>query len=188
MTRACEDARSQAGHGRRRSVQVTDQAGGHRTDLPFGADRWEHLMSADPDLALVAASIAFAGAAVAGSAVAIREQLAGQPCGISVPLSVPAGLLAGWGAGVAAPWPMPVAAVIAAARSHRTEPSALTGGICAGIGLGCVLGTAIEPVTRRPRAWSPAARLAIVVNLAASAALIVVGGRHLAGARRSGDR
>jgi hypothetical protein len=145
-------------------------------------------MSADPDRALLATSIAFAGAAVVGSAVAIREQLPGQPCGISVPLSVPAGLLAGWGAGVAAPWPMPVAAVIAAARSHRTEPNALAGSIIAGIGMGCILGTAVEPVTRRPRAWSPAARLAIVVNVAASAALIVAGGRHLAAARRPGDR
>ena len=78
-------------------------------------------MSADPDRALLATSLAFAGAAVVGSAVAIREDLPGQPCGISVPLSVPAGLLVGWGAGVAAPWPMPATAVIAAARSQRTR-------------------------------------------------------------------
>ena len=114
-------------------------------------------MSADPDRALLATSLAFAGAAVLGSAVAIREDLPGQPCGINVPLPVPAGLLVGWGAGVAAPWPMPAAAVIAAARSQRTQPHALTGAVCAGIGIGCVLGTAIEPVTRRPRSWSPTA-------------------------------
>ena len=108
-------------------------------------------MSADPDRALLATSLAFAGAAVLGSAVAIREDLPGQPCGISIPLSVPAGLLVGWGAGVAAPWPMPAAAVIAAARSQRTQPNALAGAVCAGIAIGCILGTAIEPVTRRPR-------------------------------------
>jgi drug/metabolite transporter (DMT)-like permease len=140
-------------------------------------------MNADPDRALLAASLAFAGAAVVGSAVAIHDELPGQPCGISVPLSVPAGLLAGWGAGIAAPWPMPVAAVIAAARSQRTGPSALTGAVCAGIGMGCVLGTAIEPVTCRPRSWSPATRLAIVFNMASSAALIVAGWRHQAAAR-----
>jgi hypothetical protein len=140
-------------------------------------------MSADPDRALLAASLAFAGAAVVGSAVAIREELPGQPCGIGVPLPVPAGLLAGWGAGVAAPWPMPVAAVITAARSQRTGPSAVKGAVCAGIGMGCVLGTAIEPVTRRPRSWSPATRLAIVFNMAASAALIVAGWHHLAAAQ-----
>jgi hypothetical protein len=140
-------------------------------------------MSADPDRALLAASLAFAAAAVAGSAVAIRDELPGQPCGISVPLSVPAGLLAGWGAGVAAPWPMPLAAVIAAARSQRTGPSALTGAVCAGIGMGCVLGTAIEPVTCRPHSWSPATRLAIIFDMSSSAALIVAGWRHLADAR-----
>jgi hypothetical protein len=140
-------------------------------------------MSADPDRALLAASLTFAGAAVVGSAVAIRDELPGQPCGISVPLSVPAGLLAGWGAGVAAPWPMPLAAVIAAVKSQRTGPSALAGAVCAGIGMGCVLGTAIEPVTCRPRSWSPATRLAIVFNMAASAALIVAGWRHLTAAR-----
>lgn len=140
-------------------------------------------MSADPDRALLAASLAFAGAAVVGSAVAIRDELPGQPCGISIPLSVPAGLLAGWGAGVAAPWPMPVAALITAARSQRTGPSALTGAVCAGIGMGCVLGTVIEPVTCRPHSWSPATRLAIVFNMASAAALIVAGWRHLAAAR-----
>jgi hypothetical protein len=105
-------------------------------------------MSADPDRVLLAASVAFAGAAIAGSAVAVRGQLPGQPCGISVPLSIPAGLLAGWGAGVAAPWPMP----LAAARSRRTEPSALTGAVCAGMGMGCVLGTAARLV------WAPVRR------------------------------
>src|SRR2546423_10426595 len=59
----------------------------------------------------------------------------------------------------------------ALARSQRTQPRALTGAVCAGTGIGCVLGTAIEPVTRRPRSWSPATRLAIMFNMAASAAL-----------------
>jgi hypothetical protein len=145
-------------------------------------------MSADPDRALLATSLAFAGAAVLGSAVAIREDLPGQPCGIGIPLSVPAGLLVGWGAGIAAPWPMPAAAVIAAARSQRTQPHALIGAVCAGIGIGCVLGTAIEPVTRRPRSWSPTTRLAIASNIAASAALIVTGLRHRAAAKALGLR
>ena len=136
-------------------------------------------MRANPDRALLSASLAFAGAAVLGSAVAIRDQLPGQPLGVSVPLSVPAGLLAGWGAGVAAPWPMPVAAVMAAATARRREPSVRPGAVCAGIGLGCIFGTLIEPVTRRPRSWSPATGL----NLAASAALIAAGLRHSATAR-----
>jgi hypothetical protein len=141
-------------------------------------------MRADPDRALLGASLAFAGAAVLGSVVAIREQLPGEPLGIGIPLSVPGGLLAGWGAAVAAPWPMPVAAVTAAVRSGRRELGMLPGAVCAAIGLGCIAGTVMEPVTRRPRSWSPATRLAIGVNLAASAALAGAGSWHAATARR----
>lgn len=72
----------------------------------------------DGDRALLAASVAFAGAAGIGSAVAVREQLPGQPLRVSIPLPVGAGLLAGWGAGVAAPWPMPAAALAAAGWRH----------------------------------------------------------------------
>ena len=137
-----------------------------------------------PDRALLAASVAFAAAAVLGSAVAIRDELPGEPLGIIVPLSVPAGLIAGWGAAVAAPWPMPAAALIAAAHAQRAGTCAGSGALCAGIGLGCIAGTLVEPVTRRPRTWSPLTRLAITANIAASAALVVTGWRHFAAARR----
>jgi hypothetical protein len=136
-----------------------------------------------PDRALLAASAAFAAAAGLGSAVAIRHGLPGEPLGITVPLSVPAGLIAGWGAGVAAPWPMPAAALIAAARAQRAGTSAATGALCAGIGLACIAGTLVEPVTRRPRTWSPLTRLAITANIAASAALVMTGWRHFTAAR-----
>src|SRR5262245_53638258 len=90
-----------------------------------------------------------------------------------------AGLLAGWvGAAVAAPWPMPVAAVTAAAMARHREPGTRPGVVCAAIGLGCIVGTFIEPVTRRPRSWSVATRLAIGINLAASAALVGAGAWH----------
>jgi hypothetical protein len=144
----------------------------------------EPRLSTGPDRALLAASVAFAAAAGLGSAVAIRDQLPGEPLGITVPLSVPAGLIAGWGAAIAAPWPMPAAALIAAARAQRAGASAVTGALCAGIGLGCIAGTLVEPVTRRPGAWSPLTRLAITANVAASAALVVAGWRHFAAARR----
>ena len=137
-------------------------------------------MEANTNRALLGASLAFAGATVLGSAVAIRDQLPGEPFGVSVPLSVPVGVLAGWGAGIAAPWP--VAAVISAAPAQR-EPEAFPGTVCTVIGLGCIFGTLIEPVTRRPRSWSPAACLAIGLNVAASAALIAAGLHHRATAR-----
>ena len=141
-------------------------------------------MGADPHGVLLGASLAFAGASVLGSVVAIRDQLPGEPLGVSIPLSVPAGLLAGWGAAVAAPWPMPVVAVTAAAAARRREPGPGAGAVCAAIGLGCIVGTVIEPVTRRPRSWSGATGLAIGVNLAASATLIGAGAWHVATARR----
>jgi drug/metabolite transporter (DMT)-like permease len=141
-------------------------------------------MRTDPDAVLLGASLAFAGAAVLGSVVAIRDQLPGEPLGVGTPLSVTAGLLAGWGAAVAAPWPMPAAAVTAAAMARHREPSARPGMVCAAIGLGCIAGTIIEPVARRPRSWSPATRLAIGANLCASAALVGAGAWHWATARR----
>ena len=48
-------------------------------------------MGADPHGVLLGASLAFAGASVLGSVVAIRDQLPGEPLGVSIPLSVPAG-------------------------------------------------------------------------------------------------
>jgi hypothetical protein len=54
-------------------------------------------MRADPDGALLGASLAFAGAAALGSVVAVRDQLPGEPLAVGISLSVPAGLLAGWG-------------------------------------------------------------------------------------------
>jgi hypothetical protein len=80
---------------------------------------------------------------------------------------------------------MPAAAVIVAARARRTASSALAGAICAGVGVGCIAGTAIEPVSWQPRSWTPWTRLAIVCNVAASAALTVAGWRHFTAARAS---
>jgi hypothetical protein len=78
---------------------------------------------------------------------------------------------------------MPAAAVITAATARHRAPSARPGAACAVIGLGCIIGTLIEPVTRRPRSWTPATRLAIAANLAASAALIGTGAWQSATAR-----
>jgi hypothetical protein len=80
---------------------------------------------------------------------------------------------------------MPVAAVIVAARTQRTASSALAGAVYAGIGVGCIAGTVIEPVSWQPRSWTPWTRLAIVCNVAASAALTVAGWRHFTAARAS---
>jgi len=111
-------------------------------------------MRADPDGALLGASLAFAGAAVPGSVVAVRDQLCGEPLG---GLAVGACRAAGWVGGHGGrAWPMPVAAVTAAAMVRHREPSSRPGAVCAAIGLGCIAGTFIESVTRRQRSWSAA--------------------------------
>ena len=140
-------------------------------------------MEANVDRALLGASLAFAGATALGSVVALRNGLPGRPLGLSVPLSVPAGLLAGWGAGVAAPWPMPVAAVLAAVSARRPNATARVGAVCVAVGLLCIAGTVVEPVTHQPQSWSAATGIAIGVNLAASAVLIRAGLRQSVAAR-----
>jgi len=131
------------------------------------------------DRRLLAASSLFAGASAFGSVTAIRHGIPGQPLGVSIPLSVSAGVRVGWGAGIAAPWPMPMSALIAAATTSRGQPSTARGTVCVGLGLGCLAGTLVEPVTYRPTTWPPAVRAAIMLNIAASVALAAAGWRHL---------
>jgi hypothetical protein len=130
------------------------------------------------------AAIAFAGAAGFGSAVALRNNVPGEPLGLKIPLSVRSGLLVGWGAGVAAPWPMPVVGLIAAAKTGRDERQGGPGVVCAGLGVACIVGTLVEPVTHHRRPWTPAIRAAILVNLGASLLLTAAGLRYFASTRR----
>lgn len=120
------------------------------------------------------AAQAFAAATLFGSAVSMRDKVQGQPLGIRLPLSIPTGLLLGWGAGVAAPWPMPVAALMATRRYPRST-SSQAGLLCAGLGAACIAGTFVEPVTRRPQTWTGGIRAAILANLATSLGMIAIG-------------
>jgi hypothetical protein len=132
----------------------------------------------DCDPTLLGGSVAFAAAAAFGSVVSIRHDVPGEPLGLRVDLPVPAGLLVGWGAGVAAPWPMPVAALVAAAKGSRFSPRTAPGWVCGGLGAGCIVGTLVEPVTYKPWSSMPAVRMAIVINLATSSALAAAGLRY----------
>jgi hypothetical protein len=120
------------------------------------------------------AAWAFAGATLLGSVVSMRNKVPGEPLGIRVPLSVPAALLAGWGGGVAAPWPMPVAAVVAATRRQGASDRKRAV-MCAAIGGACIAGTLVEPVTGRPETWTVGMRMAILANVATSVAMIAFG-------------
>src|SRR6478672_11639191 len=105
---------------------------------------------------LVIAAATFAASTVFGSVVAARGNVEGAPFGVRLPISVRTGLLTGWGSGLSAPWPMPVAALIAARRGGPTA-----GRICVLIGAGVFVGAAIEPVT-----WSYRSLLNHVVMIA----------------------
>jgi hypothetical protein len=94
------------------------------------------------------AAIGFACTTGYASAVALRENLPGEPFGLRVPISVRAGILTGWGSSVAAPWPMPV------------------------VGLLAVL---IEPNTYRARNWTRSTRRAILLHVGSCVALAVAG-------------
>ena len=133
-------------------------------------------MTTDTGRALRSAAIAFACTVGFTTAVAVRDDLPGRPLGIGVPLSVPTGILVGWGAGVAAPWPMPVAALVASRRANQGDSVAAL--VCAGLGIAGIAGFLIEPNTYDPTAWTPANRNAIAAGLLASAALAVTGLRH----------
>jgi len=133
-------------------------------------------MTDDTGRALRNAAIAFACTVGFTTAVAVRDDLPGRPLGLGVPLSVPTGILVGWGAGVAAPWPMPVAALIASRRANRGDSVAAL--VCAGLGIAGIAGFLIEPNTYDPKAWTPANRNAIAAGLLASAALATTGLRH----------
>jgi hypothetical protein len=128
------------------------------------------------------AAWSFAAATVFGSAISMRHDVAGEPLGIRPPLSTGSGILLGWGAGVAAPWPMPVLAVVAASNRRFARRR---GAVCAALGAACVVGSIVEPVTRRRRRWTPTIAMAIGLNLATSAAMLIAGLRHLAAVRRS---
>lgn len=88
---------------------------------------------------------------------------------------MPTGILVGWGAAVAAPWPMPLAALIAAARARRPEAGSAPALVCAGVGIAGIVGLLIEPNTYNRQAWSGANRAAVAAGAAACGALATAG-------------
>jgi len=131
------------------------------------------------DRSLLIAAIGFACATGYNSVVAIRDEVPGEPLGIRIPLPVPTGILLGWGSAVAAPWPMPAIAFLAAARQPGRDRQNRSALICAGIGVGGIVGILIEPNTYRPKSWTSATRRAVVAHVATSLILAGAGIRHL---------
>jgi hypothetical protein len=112
------------------------------------------------DFALGAAALGFACATGYNSVVAVRDKVPGEPLGI-------------------APWPMPVAALIAAFRQVKGKGVVGPALVCAGLGVAGIVGILIEPNTYKTQSWTPAVRRTVVAHIVTSATLAGVGMWHL---------
>lgn len=125
------------------------------------------------------AALGFAGSVAFASAVAIREELPAEALGLRIPVSVPTGLAVGLGAGIAAPWPMPVAALVASLKAGDGLERRWPARLCTCVGISAGLGQLVEPLICRPASWTPAVRIALLLNFAASTALAFGGLQHM---------
>ena len=122
---------------------------------------------------LAAASLSAASTAVT-TAVSLRHpDLPDEPLGLRFPGDVRVHLALGLGSGVAAPWPMPLAALVAALKDdeHRAGPART----CAAIGATMLVGTVAEPASWGFRPRSNAARATVALNLLSGSALFLAG-------------
>jgi hypothetical protein len=134
------------------------------------------------DKSLRFAAIGFALATGYNSAVAIRENLPGEPLGVRVPISVSTGILTGWGASVAAPWPMPALGFFVVRRASQARGGNRPALVCTALGMAGLVGILIEPNTYKATSWARSTRRAVCLHVGTCATLAGVGLRH---ARRS---
>lgn len=130
---------------------------------------------------MLAASTLFSVTAAYGAVVGVREDVPGEPLGWRPPGKVSTHEIVGLGSGTMAPWPMPVAAVIAALRSR--PGTTLPARVCLGIGSVCLVGTVVEPVTWGRRSTSRATTITTALHLLSGTALVLAGRRALIGSR-----
>ncbi|RFU21313.1 hypothetical protein D0Z06_11045 [Geodermatophilus marinus] len=131
---------------------------------------------------MLAASALFSATAAYGAVVGVREDVPGEPLGWRPPGKVSTHEIVGLGSGTMAPWPMPVAAVIAALASR--PDSTVPAQVCLGIGSACLVGTVVEPVTWGRRSTSRATTLTTALHLLSGAALVLTARRAVLTSRR----
>lgn len=134
------------------------------------------------DLPMLAASALFSATAAYGAVVGVREDVPGEPLGWRPPGKVSTHEIVGLGSGTMAPWPMPVAAVIAALRSR--PGATLPAQVCLGIGSVCLVGTVVEPVTWGRRSTSRATTVTTAMHLLSGTALVLTARRVVIDSRR----
>lgn len=135
------------------------------------------------DLPMLAAGTLFSATVAYGAVVGVREDVPGEPLGWRPPGKVSTHEIVGLGSGTMAPWPMPVAAVIAALRSR--PGATLPARVCLGIGSVCLVGTVVEPVTWGRRSTSRATTITTTLHLLSGTALVLTGRRALIETLRS---
>jgi hypothetical protein len=133
------------------------------------------------DLPMLAASVLFSATTAYGAVVAVREDLPDEPFGWRPPGKVSTHELLGLGSGAMAPWPMPVAAVIAALKER--PGSTVPAQVSIGIGSACLVGTVVEPVTWGRRSTSRATTITTALNLLSGTALVLAGRRAVIASR-----
>lgn len=133
----------------------------------------------DRNSTLFMAALGFAGSVGFASAVAIQQELPPEVLGLRIPVSVPTGVAIGLGAGIAAPWPMPVAALLAATKAGDGHGPRWPARFCVCLGVSACLGQLVEPLIRHPESWTPAVRIALLLNFASSAGLAGAGLLHM---------
>jgi hypothetical protein len=132
---------------------------------------------------MLAASALFSATTAYGAVVGVRENLPDEPFGWRPPGKVSTYQAIGLGSGAMAPWPMPVAAVIAALKAR--PGSTLPAQVCLGIGSACLVGTVVEPVTWGRRSTSRATTITTALYLLSGTALVLSGRRAVTASRRS---
>ena len=135
---------------------------------------------------MLAAASLFAGTTAYGAVVAISEGIPAEPFGRRPPGGVVAHVAAGVGTGTMAPWPMPVAALVAA---FRARPGASgPGRVSLAVGSLCLAGIVIEPVAWGLRSGSRATTVTTALHLLSGVALVLAGRRAVLAARAPGTR
>ncbi len=138
------------------------------------------------DLSLLAAAACFGAVTAVGAAVSMHEDIPGEPLGLRVPGRVPVHLAAGLGSGLSAPWPMPVATLLAGLLAR---PGAMwPGRVCGAVGSATIVGTLVEPVSWGRRSGSHLVKVSVALNLLAGTAMVLAGWRATARAEALGLR
>lgn len=130
------------------------------------------------DTAMVGAASVFAATVAVSTAVSLRHpECPDEPFGLRFPGRVPVHLAMGLGSGVAAPWPMPIAALLAGLRAEPGANGAAK--TCAALGATVLATSVMEPASWGLRTSSSAVRATFWLHLLSGAALFWAGTRRL---------